>query len=363
MSSSSSSTSDPSASFDGWALHEHSHPPTLKPFSYHPRPLGADDVEISITHCGVCATDCHFVYNEYASAGVITPTPLIVGHEIVGIVRRIGNDVSNVKVGDRVGVGPQRGSCNNKVTCERCKEDRDNLCPKVQQTYGFPYPDGQMSHGGYCNGIRIQSHWAIPIPSSLLSAHAAPLLCAGPTMWTPMKRWGIGKGKSVGVVGLGGLGHIGVLISSRLGADTWTISTSSSKKEDAERFGSNHFVNMKDEKSVADAMGKMDLIVVTSDSSNQPWDTYISMLKFGGKLHLISVPKEFKVNATMLLFMNDITISATISGSPKDQLEVLEFFSKHQISPEIEEIPMDRCNDGIQKIMNNSAKYRTVLHN
>lgn len=235
---------DTSATISGYALKDPKG--KFEPWTYHPRPVGDDDCEVKIQYCGICASDIHTAFGGWGHVEY----PIIVGHEIVGTVSAVGKNVKNVKVGDRVGCGAQCGSCLNQEgkKCKGCP-DHENQCSVHNiGTYNAKYNDGERTQGGYADAKRFHARWAFKIPDNIPSAEAAPLLCAGATVYTPLARFKAGKGKKVGIVGIGGLGHLGVQFAAKMGAEVIAIGRSPNKAEQAKKLGATEYITLDDEK-------------------------------------------------------------------------------------------------------------------
>jgi len=224
----------------------------LKPFEDH-------DVDIAIDACGVCGSDVHTITGGWGEA----PLPLCVGHEVIGRAVRVGPKVTKIKVGDRVGVGAQIWA---DLTCQNCKADQENYCPNSVDTYGAPYQDGTISQGGYSSHMRAHEYFTFQIPEKLDTANAAPMLCAGITVYSPLVRLGCGPGKTVGIIGLGGLGHFAVLFASALGAEVYVLSHSPHKKDDALKLGAKHFIDTSKDDWHKDHAFKFDFLLNTADA-------------------------------------------------------------------------------------------------
>jgi len=326
-------------------------------WSYKPRPLGNEDVEIRITHCGICGSDLHTISSGWGP----TRYPVVVGHEIVGVVVSKGSQVSQLKVGDRVGVGPQVWACMN--SCTNCKAGDDNHCSRSVYTYNGVYPDGQPSYGGYAQAIRVSSHFAIKIPDAIPSDLAAPLLCAGVTVWTPIVEHNIKFGTKVVVTGLGGLGHLAVQFASKMGAEVTVLSHSTNKSEDAKALGAKSFIDSNNAKAVAAARSNYDVILVTAVFKGMNWDLYLSLLKLRGKVIILCAPEEKMIINPMSLLIKKASILGSSIGSTAQMKDMLEFASKHNVRPVIEKLPMNRVNDGIELVSSGRIRYRCVLEN
>lgn len=333
----------------------------FEPWAYHPRKLGEEDVEVKISHCGICASDLHTAFQEWGPVEL----PVVVGHEIVGVVTAAGSK-SSLKVGDRVGVGAQVFSCLNRhnENCSRCKADHTPHCTKGVLTYHSKYVDGEVSKGGYADRIRVDSNFAFKLPENLESANAAPLLCAGITVYTPLKQHNVTKGTRVGVIGIGGLGHLAVQFAHKLGADVTAIGTSKSKADLAKKLGASHYVDSSDPESIKKAAQSLDLIICTANANGMPWDQYFSLLDFQGTLVILGVPPEGKLPvSTRGLIFSKWNVTGSLIGGPETIKEMLQFAADNKVTAMIEELPMAKVNEGIQKVKDNNVKFRVVLKN
>jgi len=347
---------DESTTFHGWAAHEAT--TVLKPFSYHPRPIGPLDVEVSITHCGICYSDVHTFTGGWKGVQF----PVLPGHEIVGVVTKVGADVTRVAIGDRAGVGPHCLTC---LTCEACTSKQDNLCNKLTWTYNDQYKDdrGGTTYGGYADNVRAHEQFVFKIPEALSSAEVAPLLCAGLTTFAPIMRLGIKAGSKVGVVGIGGLGHLAVQWCAKLGAHVTAISHTDSKKEHAEKLGAQGFLVSRDREEVKRASRSLDVILCSSISKNAQLPMYLSMLKNGGTFVLMAVPETELTFPPGAIVSRQLTVSGSIVGSREDMDAMLEFAAKHDVRAWVQVMPMDQVNEAIVKVMNGEPRYRMVLEN
>eukprot|EP01027_Heterolobosea_sp_BB2_P015275 GEZU01021877.1.p1 GENE.GEZU01021877.1~~GEZU01021877.1.p1 ORF type:complete len:288 (+),score=78.63 GEZU01021877.1:95-958(+) len=246
----------------------------LKEWSYIAKPLGPNDVEIKISYCGVCHTDIAFINNDLNMSSY----PFIPGHEIIGTITEVGSDVKNLKKGQRVGVGFFRSSCHK---CGYCTHGEDNLCKEGEPTFG---KDAQ--NGGFADYIRVDSEWAFPIPESLPSDQAAPLLCAGITVYSPLRRTGVGKGSKVAIMGMGGLGHIFVQMARAMGCEVYVLSTTPQKEEDAKKFGAYQFVDINNAANVKALEETFDLLLSTI-YEDWDWNLYFQMVKANGTMCLV----------------------------------------------------------------------------
>jgi alcohol dehydrogenase (NADP+) len=276
--------------FEGWCGHgPESAKGQMKWGEYEPKAWSEDDVDIKISHCGICGSDLHMLRSGWYP----TPYPCVVGHEIIGKAVKVGKNVKHIKEGDRVGVGAQASSC-LKPDCAMCSDGFENHCPNSVNTYGSIYPDGKSkSYGGYANYNRTPSHFVFQIPEKIPSEHAAPIMCGGITLYSPLKNHGA-KGKRVGIVGLGGLGHFGVLFAKALGAkEVVVISRSHAKEDDAKKLGADRFIATADDKwDQGSNASSLDLIVSTVSSDKMPLSGYLNLLAFKGKFVQVGAPED-----------------------------------------------------------------------
>lgn len=319
-------------------------------------------MSISIECCGVCGSDVHTITGGWGDS----PTPIAVGHEIVGKVIKVGSKVSTLKVGDRAGVGAQVWSC---LKCPQCKSDNENYCPHQVDTYGAPYPkeacpDETISQGGYSSHIRCHEYFVFPIPDAIPSHLAAPMLCAGLTVWSPLVRAGTGPGKQVAIVGMGGLGHFAVMWANALGADVTVISHSPSKKEDALKLGAKHFVLSSDEDWAKPLAFKFDFVLNSADMTHKfKLDDYLSILKVNCQFHQVGLPDEGFSLQPQQFMPNGSSIGASHIGSRPECLAMLKLAAEKQLFPMVETIPIsaEGCAEAVDRVKNNKVKYRFTL--
>ncbi|KAK0102357.1 hypothetical protein ONS95_005978 [Cadophora gregata] len=346
--------------FAGWmGLDKESEKGKMVWQEYEPKTWTEDDVDIKITHCGICGSDLHTLRSGWGP----TLYPCCVGHEIAGTAVRVGKNVKHFKVGDRVGVGAQSGSC---LDCEECLEGNEHYCTKGNiGTYNGKYPDGSKSYGGYADYCRAPAHFAVKIPDSISNAEAAPMLCGGVTVWSPLTKNGDIKGKKVGIVGVGGLGHFGLLWAKALGAsEVVAISRTDSKKEDALKMGATKFIATESEGWAKKNYRSLDLIVSTVSSPNMPLEKYFMLLRTNGQFIQVGAPED-KIPAfsAFALIAKGCKMGGSMIGSPKDISEMLEFAAKNAIHPWIQERPMKDANQSIVDMDAGKARYRYVLVN
>jgi uncharacterized zinc-type alcohol dehydrogenase-like protein len=325
----------------------------LSEWAYTPRPLGPRDVEIDITHCGMCATDIHRLDSGWGPSRY----PMVPGHEIIGLVAKVGSEVTRFQVGQRVGVGAQCLACHQ---CDDCNEHLEAYCEKKVATYGSVYPDGAFSYGGYSKNIRIDERFTFSIPENLKSEEAAPLLCAGITVYDPLKHFGAGPGKKVGIVGIGGLGHLGLKFARALGAEVYAISTSASKEEEAKKLGAHHFINTKDNDSVDKHRKQLDLIISTLDG-DVDWSMYLSMVKRDGQFVIVGIPETKIQIPAFALIAKRINFGGSFIGSPSGIEEMLAVASKENIGANVQVWPIEKVNEALENFRKGMPRYRYVL--
>ncbi|KAL5556607.1 hypothetical protein UlMin_038843 [Ulmus minor] len=327
----------------------------LSPFHFTWRANGDNDITIKILYCGICHTDLHLAKDEIG----MTIYPLVPGHEVVGEVTKVGRNVNKFKVGDKAGVGCMVGSCR---ACESCKQDEENYCPEVVWIFNGQFPDGTRSYGGYANKIVIDEHFAVRLPEGLALDSAAPLLCGGITVYSPMRYYGLDRtGQHLGVVGLGGLGHLAVKFAKALGMKVTVISTSPKKKKEAlERFGADNFLVSLDQEQMEGAKGTMDGIMDTV-SAPHSFSPLTDLLKTNGKLILVGAPVPNPELPVFQLLMGRRLIGGSATGGIKETQEMIDFAAKHNISADIEVIPMDYVNTAFERLAKNDVKYRFVI--
>ncbi|MGC9222424.1 MAG: NAD(P)-dependent alcohol dehydrogenase [Terracidiphilus sp.] len=314
----------------------------------------ADDVQIEILYCGICHSDLHQARNEW-SGMMPTVYPCVPGHEIVGRVTRVGPSVTKFKVGDLAAVGCMVDS---DGTCPECQAGLEQFCPNFTLTYNFPDKHlGGVTYGGYSDSIVVKERFVLRVPSNLNLAGTAPLLCAGITTYSPLRRWGVTKGKKVGVVGLGGLGHMGVKLAHALGAHVVVFTTSPSKKEDALRLGADEVVLSKDANEMAKHAGSFDFIL---DAVAAPHDinAYINMLARDGNITMVGAPEQpLPVSVFGLLFRRR-SFSGSLIGGIAETQEMLDFCSQHKIVADVEVIPIQKLNEAYERLLKSDVKYR-----
>ncbi len=313
-----------------------------------------NDVQIDILFCGICHSDLHMVRNEWKDV-FATAYPCVPGHEIVGRVAKVGSAVTGFKPGDLAGVGCLVDS---DGTCPACKEGLEQFCPNQVLTYGFPDKHtGGHTFGGYSDSIVVDQRFVLHIPSNLDLAAAAPLLCAGITTYSPLHHWGITHGKKVGIVGLGGLGHMGVKFSKAMGAHTVVFTTSPSKVEDAKRLGADEVVISKDAAEMKKHTGTFDFIL-DCVSADHDINAYIQLLARDGNITLVGAPEKPLSFNSFGLIMARRSISGSPIGGLKETQEMLDFCGEHKITSDVEVIAIQQVNDAYERLLKSDVKYR-----
>ena len=325
------------------------------------RETGAEDVLIEIEFAGICHSDIHHARGEWGR----TMYPTTPGHEIVGIVREVGSGVTRHSVGDRVGVGCMVGACHE---CTSCEAGQEQECERgAVMTYGSPLPEdsveGASTQGGYSTHIVVEERMVVSVPEALDPAAAAPLLCAGITMFSPLRQWNVGPGSTVAVIGMGGLGHVGVQLAVAMGAEVTVLSQTTSKREDSLRFGAvEHYATAGDEgkQNLRSLTGTFDLILNTV-SANLPLDRYLAALKPRGAMVEIGIPSEpMSLRAGSVTGGRKILTGSMIGGIPETQ-EMLDFCAEHGITAQIELIAADEINEAWDRVVNSDVRYRFVI--
>ncbi len=336
-----------------YAAHSASSP--LAPFSFDRRDPKPADVQIDILFCGVCHSDLHTVRDEWGG----TTYPCVPGHEIVGRVTKVGSDVKKFKQGDLAAVGCLVDS---DRTCPNCKEGFEQFCDS-SATFTYNSPDkhtGGVTYGGYSKSIVVDQAFVLRISDKLDLAATAPLLCAGITTYSPLRRWKVGKGQKVGVVGLGGLGHMGVKFAAAFGARVVLFTTSPGKTEDAMRLGAHEVVVSRNEDEMQKQAKSFDFILDTV-SAKHDLNAYLSLLKRDGTLTLVGVPPEPVPVAAFSLLMPRRQLAGSLIGGIEETQEMLDFCAEYGITSDIELIPIDRINEAYERMLKSDVKYRFVI--
>ncbi|MDT4289105.1 NAD(P)-dependent alcohol dehydrogenase [Methylomonas sp. MO1] len=327
----------------------------LRSFHFERRQPGPEDVRIEILYCGVCHSDLHQVRNEWRG----TTFPIVPGHEIVGRVVEVGSQVTNFKLGDLAGVGCMVDSCG---VCPDCQDHQEQFCDHTIFTYNSPDKHtGKMTYGGYSNQIVVDQGFVLHVSDKLELSAVAPLLCAGITTYSPLRHWKIGKGHKVGIVGLGGLGHMGLKFAHAFGAEVVLFTTSPGKEADAKRLGASEVVISKHADEMEKHLNSFDFILNTV-AAQHDLDQYLSLLKRDGTMCLVGVPSEPhpSPNVGNLIFRRRALAGSLIGGIRETQ-EMLDFCAEHGIVSDIELIPMAGINDAYQRMLKSDVKYRFVI--
>jgi len=312
------------------------------------------DVQIEILFCGICHSDLHQVRNEW---GEFMPTvyPCVPGHEIVGRVTKTGPAVENFKPGDLAAVGCMVDSDH---TCPNCQEGLEQFCPNMTLTYNSPDKHlGGVTYGGYSDSIVVDERFVLRVPENLDLAGTAPLLCAGITTYSPMRHWGVGKGQKVGVVGLGGLGHMGVKFAHALGAHVVVFTTSPGKTDDARRLGADEVVVSRNQDEMQKHAGSFDFILDTV-SANHDINAYLALLKHDGNLTLVGAPEKPLALAAFSLIGRRRSLSGSLIGGVAETQEMLDFCGEHNITADVEVIPIQKVNEAYERLLKSDVKYR-----
>lgn len=333
----------------------HSPKSLLEPYEFERRAIKADDVQIQIHFCGICHSDIHTARGEWGTPNY----PCVPGHEIVGQVTAVGKKVKKFKVGETVGVGCMVDSCGK---CANCKNNEEQFCTKgAIFSYNSTEYDGKSyTKGGYATGIVVKDKFVLKIKKGLPLDRVAPLLCAGITTYSPLKRFGAKKGSKVGVVGLGGLGHMAIKIAKAMGAEVTVFSTSPNKEKDAKKLGGKNFVMTKDVKNFAAFAGKLDFIVDTVSVAHD-YTPYLSTLKTGGTHVLIGVPEKPTDFGAGVLIFGRKQMAGSLIGGIKETQEMLDFCAKKKIFSDIELIDAKQINEAYDRTVKGDVKYRFVI--
>lgn len=320
------------------------------------RENGPDDVTIKVQYCGMCHTDLHFINNDWG----ITTYPLVPGHEITGVVTKAGRNVTGFRVGDRVGVGCIAASC---LDCDHCRRSEENYCDRVALTYNGVFWDGSVTYGGYSRALVADKRFVVRVPDALPLDAAAPLLCAGVTVYSPMKHHGMlgHPGASLGVVGLGGLGHVAVKLAKAFGLRVTVVSTSPAKEAEARaRLGADRFIVSTDEAQMRDAARSLDYVIDTV-SAKHSLGPILDLLKVSGKLVLVAAPDQPVELPSFPLIFGKRTVSGSMTGGIRETQEMLDLCARHNITCDIELVSTDGINAALARLARNDVRYRFVI--
>lgn len=308
-------------------------------------PLSADDVEVEVAHCGICHSDLSVLKDEWG----ISQFPAVLGHEVVGRVVETGSTVRSLQVGQRVGIGWNAGSC---MHCRWCLSGNHHLCSEAQATI--------IGHsGGFASRVRAHWAWAIPLPETLGEADAGPLLCGGITVFHPLVMYARPTDR-VGILGIGGLGHLGLKFAAAFGCDVTAITSSESKFDEARRFGAHEVVSLRDRDAVSRLAGSLDLLIVTANAALD-WDALVGSLAPNGRMHVVGAVLNPIPISAMSLIMRQGSVSGSPTGSPVAIGTMLDFAARHNVIPQTEHYPMSQINEAFERLESGKARYRIVL--
>lgn len=331
----------------------------LAPFSFERRAPREHDIAIDIKFCGICHSDIHQTrdeWNEFLPEPSIFP--MVPGHEIAGIVTAVGSKVTKYKVGDKVGVGCFVDSCR---VCPECKQGLEQYCAVgMNQTYNSHEKDGSPTYGGYSEKIVVDENYVLRIPENLPLDASAPLLCAGITLYSPLRHWNAGPGKKVAIVGLGGLGHMGVKLAHAMGAEVTVLSQSLKKEADGKRLGADHFYATSDPKTFEKLQRYFDLIICTV-SADINWEPYLFSLKVDGAMVLVGAPEKRVPLGAFPLIAGRKSLAGSGIGGIKETQEMLDFCGKHGITCDIELTPIQKVNEAYDRVLKSDVRYRFVI--
>ncbi|KAL8731166.1 MAG: hypothetical protein Q9166_003573 [cf. Caloplaca sp. 2 TL-2023] len=333
----------------------------FKKQEFKPKKFQERDIDIEIECCGVCGSDIHTISGGWGSA----PMPLCVGHEVIGKAVKVGDKVTTVKVGDRVGVGAQIWSC---LECKPCKTDNENYCPKMIETYGAPYPEemgGVIAQGGYASHIRAHEYFTFKIPDGIASNDAAPMMCAGLTTYSPLLRAGVGPGKKVAIVGVGGLGMYAIMWANAMGAEVTVLSHSPAKEQAAKELGAKEFISTLDKDWAHGLEFTFDFMLNTADATDKfDLAAYLGTLAVNGHMHHVGLPdRNFPpINARMFV-PNGCSMGGSHIGSRPEMFQMLKLASEKKLKPKIVTIPISEagCKEAVEGVVANKVRYRYTL--
>jgi len=320
----------------------------LEPFAYDPGALGSDQVEIDVIACGVCHSDLSMVNSEWGEIAY----PLVPGHEVVGTIAQLGVNVQHLKLGDRVGLGWFSGSC---MVCNQCMSGNHNLCPTREQTI-------VGRHGGFADKVRCQAEWATPLPAGIDMRKAGPLFCGGITVFNPLLQFDVRPTHRVGVIGIGGLGHLALQFLNKWGCEVTAFTSSDAKREEARHMGAHHVVNSRDAEQLNTLAGSFDFILSTV-AVDLDWESWFALLAPRGRLHIVgAAPAPVPVPAFTLIG-DQRSLSGSPAASPFVIRTMLDFCVRHRIEPLVEYFPMSSVNEALAHLAAGKARYRIVLEN
>ncbi|KAI4272934.1 MAG: hypothetical protein LQ337_004978 [Flavoplaca oasis] len=347
--------------FEGFMVQSQDDWTNFKKQEFKPKKFQERDIDIEIECCGVCGSDVHTINGGWGGA----PMPLCVGHEVIGKAVKVGDGVTTVKVGDRVGVGAQIWSC---LECKPCKTNNENYCPKKIDTYGAPYPEemgGVIAQGGYASHIRAHEYFTFKIPDDIPSAEAAPMMCAGLTTYSPLVRAGVGPGKKVAIVGVGGLGMYAIMWANAMGAEVYVLSHSPRKEKSAKELGAKEFISTVDKDWDKPWALTFNFMLNTADATDQfDMTAYLGTLDINGQMHHVGLPDRALPEIKAQMFAtNGCSMGGSHIGSRPEMFQMLKLASEKKLKPIIETVPIskDGCKKAVLGVSNNEVRYRYTL--
>lgn len=330
----------------------------LKPYSFERREPLEHDLVIDIKYCGICHSDIHQTRDEWSEYQDEAIFPMVPGHEIAGVVSAVGKKVTKYKVGDKVGVGCFVDSCR---TCPECKSGLEQYCTVgTIWTYNARDKEGKPTYGGYSDKIVVDENYALRMPDNLPLDACAPLLCAGITLYSPLKHWNAGPGKKVAIVGLGGLGHMGVKLGHAMGAEVTVLSQSLKKQADGKRLGADHFYATSDPETFTKLAKSFDLVINTV-SAQLDWTEYLNLLKVDGTMVVVGLPEKDIPIGAFSLTGGRRSLAGSQIGGIKETQEMLDFCSKHGLACDIEVVPIQKVNEAYARVVKSDVRYRFVI--
>jgi len=330
----------------------------LAPYEFERRETREHDVDIDIKYCGICHSDIHQARNEWSDYQEECIFPMVPGHEIAGVVSAVGKKVTKYKAGDKVGVGCYVDSCR---TCLECRQGLEQYCTVgTIWTYNGRDKQGVPTYGGYSDRIVVDENYVLRMPENLPLDACAPLLCAGITLYSPLKHWGAGTGKKVAIVGLGGLGHMGVKIAHTLGAEVTVLSQSLKKQADGQRLGADRYYATSDPDTFTKLAGHFDLVINTV-SAQIDWKQYLNLLRVDGAMVVVGLPEKDIPVAAFSLTARRRSLAGSQIGGIRETQEMLDFCSKHKIACDIEVVPIQKVNEAYERVLKSDVRYRFVI--
>ncbi len=330
----------------------------LAPFSFERRQPGDHDVVIEIKYCGICHSDIHQIRDEWSDYQEESIFPMVPGHEIAGVVTATGKHVTKYRVGDKVGVGCFVDSCR---TCAECKQGLEQYCTvQTVWTYNARDKQGEPTYGGYSAWIVVDENYVLRMPNHLPLDACAPLLCAGITLYSPLRHWKAGPGKKVAIIGLGGLGHMGVKLAHALGAEVTVLSQSLKKQADGKRLGADHFYATSDPETFTRLARSFDLIINTV-SAQMDWNQYLSLLKVDGTMVVVGLPNKDVPIAAFSLTSGRRSLAGSQIGGIRETQEMLDFCGQHNVVCDIEVVPIQKVNEAYERVLKSDVRYRFVI--